>query len=75
MAIHAHALMLALRFLQGRYASRAWLLFAASRRAGAGARAHVPKTDRPDRGDDDDGTMIDMGVVVGVGVGGGGSRI
>jgi hypothetical protein len=73
----SHTWLVAMRLAQGSYASRTWLLFAARRHASAsaGAQAHVPKTDRPDRGDDDDGTMIDMGVVVGVGGGGGGSRI
>jgi hypothetical protein len=75
---HAHGFFLPHRIASHRIASHR----IASR--GAGARAHVPETNRQDRGDDDDdddddddgndddddGTMIDMGVVVVVGVGG-----
>jgi len=58
MAIHKHVFMLALLHAQGRYASRAWLLFAASRRRAAQERerrsAGARTLDRPDRLDDDD---------------------
>jgi len=42
----SHAWLVAMRLAHGSYASRAWLLFAASRRAGAGAQAHAPWTDK-----------------------------